>query len=39
MILSPEEQNFSGKTVEEALAWYLIWLMGPELGVGPFVSH
>jgi hypothetical protein len=34
---SPEEQEFSGKTLEEALAWCLAWLMAPELGVGPFV--
>jgi hypothetical protein len=33
----PEEQDFSGKTLEEALAWCLVWLMAPELGVGPFL--
>lgn len=33
---SPEEQTFDGRTLEEALAWYLVWLMAPELGVGPF---
>jgi hypothetical protein len=33
---SPEEQTFSGKTLEEALAWCLVWLMAPELGIGPF---
>jgi hypothetical protein len=27
---SSEEQDFSGKTLEEALAWYLVWLMSPE---------
>jgi hypothetical protein len=27
---------FSGRTLEEALAWCLVWLMAPELGSGPF---
>jgi hypothetical protein len=27
---SPEEQDFSGKTLEEALDWCLVWLMVPE---------
>ena len=31
---SPEEQDFSGKMLEEALAWCLVWLMMPELGMG-----
>jgi len=34
---SPEEQTFYGKTLEEALAWCLVWLMAPELGIGPFL--
>jgi hypothetical protein len=34
---SPEEQDFYGRTLEEALAWCLVWLMAPELGVGPFL--
>jgi hypothetical protein len=34
---SPEEQDFSGKTLEDAFAWRLMWLMVPELGVGPFI--
>jgi hypothetical protein len=34
---SPEEQDFYGKTLEEALAWCLVWLMAPELGVGPLL--
>jgi phage terminase large subunit-like protein len=34
---SPEEQHFSGKTLKEALAWCLVWLMAPELGIGPFL--
>jgi hypothetical protein len=33
---SPKRQEFSGRTLEEALAWCLVWLMAPELGVGPF---
>src|SRR4051812_836490 len=32
---SPREQ-FYGRTLEEALAWFLVWLMAPEIGVGPF---
>jgi hypothetical protein len=47
---SPDEQNVSGKTLEEGLAWCLVWLMakgtghpqgldwGHEIGVGPFVA-
>ncbi len=38
MLFSPEEQTFSGKTLEEGLAWCLVWLMFPELGIGPFVA-
>jgi hypothetical protein len=34
---SPEVQTFSGQTLEEALAWCLVWLMAPELGIGPFM--
>jgi hypothetical protein len=33
---SPEEQLFYGRTLEEALAWCLVWLMAPEIGVGSF---
>jgi hypothetical protein len=32
---SPEEQDCYGKTLEEALAWCLVWLMAPKLGGGP----
>ena len=32
---SPEEQTFYGKTLEEALAWCLVWLMAPEIGIDP----
>jgi len=28
--------TFYGRTLEEALAWCLVWLMAPEIGVGPF---
>ena len=34
---SPKVQDFDGKTLEEARAWCLVWLMAPELGVGLFV--
>jgi hypothetical protein len=34
-LLSPERQDFHGGTLEEALAWCLVWLMVEELGVGP----
>jgi len=37
LLLSPEEQTFYGRTLEEALAWCLVWLMAPELGIGPFL--
>ena len=45
---TPEEQTLFGRTLKEALAWCLVWLMakgtghpkgldwGPELGIGPF---
>ena len=34
---SLEEQDFYGKTLEEGLAWCLVWLMAPELGIGQFL--
>jgi hypothetical protein len=34
--LDSPRQQFSGRTLEEALAWCLVWLMAPEIGVGPF---
>ena len=37
MLLSPEEQTFYGKTLEEALDWCPVWLMAPGIGEGPFV--
>ena len=30
---SCEEQDFCGKTLEEALAWCLVWLMVPKQGI------
>ncbi len=36
-LYSPEEQDVSGKTLEEVLAWCLVSLMAPELGSGPFL--
>ena len=36
-LYSPDEQDFCGKTLEEALAWCPVWLMAPELGIGPFL--
>ena len=38
MLLSPEEQTFYGRTLEEALAWCLVWLMASEIGLGPSSS-
>ena len=35
---SSEEQDFNGQTLEEALAWCLVWLMAPEIGIGPFLA-
>ena len=34
-LLRPERQTFRGRTLAEALAWCLVWLMVEELGVGP----
>jgi hypothetical protein len=35
--IGPEEHDVSDKTLEEALAWCLVWLMAPELGIAPFL--
>jgi hypothetical protein len=32
-----DEETFYGCTLEEALAWCLVWLMAPEIGIGPFL--
>ncbi len=31
---SPEEQDVYAKTLEEGLAWWLVGLLVPELGIG-----
>lgn len=31
------DPTLDGRTLEEGLAWCLVWLMFPELGIGPFV--
>jgi hypothetical protein len=36
-LYSPEARTVSDRTLEEALAWRLVRLMVPELGIGPFV--
>jgi len=35
---APERHDFSGRTLEEALAWCLVWLMAPKLEIGPFLA-
>lgn len=37
MLHHPEEQTFYGRTLEEALAWCLVWLMAPEIGIGQYL--
>jgi hypothetical protein len=34
---SPDEQTFYGRMLEEGLAWWVVWLMAPQLGIGPFL--
>jgi hypothetical protein len=34
---APHHQDLSGKICEEALAGCLVWLMAPDLGIGPFL--
>jgi len=34
---SPEEQTVYGRSLKEPLAWYLVWLMAPELSMGQFL--
>jgi hypothetical protein len=36
--MRPEDQQFYSQTLEEALTWCLVWLLVPELGVGPFLA-
>ena len=35
-LLRPERQTFHGGTLEEALAWCLVWLTADEWGIGAF---
>ena len=35
---SPEEVIFYGRTLDDALAGCLVWLMTPRLGIGPFLA-
>jgi hypothetical protein len=35
---SPDEQDFYGKTLEEAIGWCQIWFMAPQLGIRPFLD-
>ena len=34
---SPDEQDFSGRTLEEGLAWCLVWLMAPGYQMQPIL--
>jgi hypothetical protein len=34
---SPDAQTFPGKSLTETLAWCLVWLMAPEIGIDPFL--
>ena len=34
-LLRPGREAFRGRTLEEALAWCLVWPMVEELGIGP----
>ena len=36
--LDAPRETFYGRTLEEALAWCLVWLMAPEIGIGPFIA-
>jgi hypothetical protein len=35
-LLYPQRQEFYGRTLEEDLAWCLVWFMAPEIGIGQF---
>ncbi len=35
-LLAPDRERFHGRTLDEALAWCLVWLMADELGVGGY---
>jgi hypothetical protein len=32
-----EESEFYGRTLEEGIAWCLVWLMAAEIGIGQFL--
>ena len=34
--LAPDRERFHSRTLEEALAWCLVWLMAEELSGGAF---
>jgi hypothetical protein len=34
--MDPPREEFYSRTLKEGLAWCLVWLMAPEIGVGPF---
>jgi hypothetical protein len=38
LLMSPERHEFSGMALEDTLAWCLVWLMAPKLGVRPFLG-
>jgi hypothetical protein len=37
-LYSPEEQDFSGKTLEEALVWCPVWLTALVVGIGLLIT-
>ena len=37
-LLALDRERFYGRTLDEALAWCLVWLMVDELGVGGFAE-
>lgn len=34
----PDEEIFYGRTLEETLAWCLVWLMASEIAIGQFLN-
>ena len=36
--LDSSRETFYGRTLEEGLAWYLVWLMAPVIGIGRFLA-
>jgi hypothetical protein len=35
--ITPTRRRSIGRSLEEALAWCLVWLMAPEIGIGQLV--